>query len=626
MEGTPTRQGRGLRLLVVSAALALLALGGGARVVGATPAPAGGRIVFDCACVGSNQDVYSINADGTNAVRLTDHPAWDGDPSLSPDGTKIAFVSTRDAGGSQIYVMDVDGSHLQRLTDNAFHDGDPAWSPDGTRIAFASDRDHPTYDGSFVPEVYVMNADGSAQTRVTTTGGGQPSWSPDGTKIAYETYGVLHVIGADGTGDRVLESGTTDDHPAWSPDGSTIAFDRYSSAGSSLYTVPAAGGAATELATTAANAGRPAWSPDGQWLAFDTGDPRFDGTFSTEVGVIAADGSDEHALVSAGSPEDPSWGTAVDTTPPSIPTVRVPGDGVDLQTFAFEWTTDEPATAQCEVDSRGLVPCTSPWTASGFSDGVHTFTLVVTDTAGNSSTFQHSWIEDLNNPSGSLPAGGTLTTDPLGFGAQPGSPVEVSLTTPVAGDASISETAAGAAPAGYSFLGQEVDITAPVATAASPLRITFDVDQAILSGATAATLQLFRNGVVIADCPGSAQAVPDPCVSSRVALAGGDVLLTVNTSHASVWNLGTRLPVAVQLDALIARVSGLGLGPLAKASLLVELLGVKQALAQRHPAAACAWASLFTIEIRALAGRGIPPPVAAGLVADATGIRASIPC
>jgi len=91
-------------------------------------------------------------------------------PCFSPDGTKIAFESYRD-GDFEIYVMNADGSNQTRLTNNGGLN--PCFSPDGTKIAFVSDR-----DGDF--EIYVMNADGSNQTNITNNPGGDysPSWGP----------------------------------------------------------------------------------------------------------------------------------------------------------------------------------------------------------------------------------------------------------------------------------------------------------------------------------------------------------------------------------------------------------------------------------------------------------------
>ena len=71
----------------------------------------------------------------------------------SPDGSRIAFSSFRD-DNDEIYVMNADGTNLRRMTNHPAKDRYPAWSPDGQRLAFSSHR-----DGN--DEIYVMNADGT---------------------------------------------------------------------------------------------------------------------------------------------------------------------------------------------------------------------------------------------------------------------------------------------------------------------------------------------------------------------------------------------------------------------------------------------------------------------------------
>jgi ABC-type branched-subunit amino acid transport system substrate-binding protein len=94
---------------------------------------------------GSNRDgnteIYRMNADGSELVNLTNNPAMDWGPALSPDGAKIVFSSDRD-GNSEVYVMNADGSGQTRLTNNPADDGGPfSWTPDGKKIIFKTNRD-----------------------------------------------------------------------------------------------------------------------------------------------------------------------------------------------------------------------------------------------------------------------------------------------------------------------------------------------------------------------------------------------------------------------------------------------------------------------------------------------------
>jgi Tol biopolymer transport system component len=182
----------------------------------------------DLSTVGIPNLSPSDSASGSE--RLTNHPARDQYPSISPDGLRVAFQSQRD-GDWEIYVTDTGGAlRPTRITEHPARDVRPAWSPDGSTIAFASDR------GGEGLEIYRSSPDGlDPTTRLTNrrSASTDPNWSPDGSQMAFSSidesgFRQIYVMNADGTEQVRLTNtaGVASESPAWSPDGSEIAFVR----------------------------------------------------------------------------------------------------------------------------------------------------------------------------------------------------------------------------------------------------------------------------------------------------------------------------------------------------------------------------------------------------------------
>jgi uncharacterized repeat protein (TIGR01451 family) len=179
--------------------------------------PDGTKIAFICG-LDNYADIFVMDPDGQNQQRLTNNEIPDLAPAWSPDSAMLAFVRY-EANDAEIYAVNVATGMTAQLTDNSADDFAPDWSPDGTKIAFSS----------FVVdnfEIMVMDADGSNAVNISQTARGDfvPKWSPDGLMIAFisnrpdGTNKNLWVMNADGSDQSQLTTtGTDEQNFDWMP-------------------------------------------------------------------------------------------------------------------------------------------------------------------------------------------------------------------------------------------------------------------------------------------------------------------------------------------------------------------------------------------------------------------------
>jgi Tol biopolymer transport system component len=266
--------------------------------------------------------------------------------SAAPARTRIAFSSDRTLDGTSIhgdripnfdiYVVNADGRAQRRLTRFTGVDDSPTWSPDGHRIAYASE------DLDETSEIVVMEADGSHRRYLTDDYGRAPNWSPDGRKIVYEYLGpdlspggqsTIRVMDSDGRGDKQLTHGLYDYSPSWSPDGRKIVFSCGIKGDQVICVMNADGSGRQVLVRTRGFATDPAWSPNGRTIAFSN--KRND---ASDIYVVDTGGGTQRRLTTDGRSGDPPGHPTANGSPKQVaarvtamctsctPTERVSGD------------------------------------------------------------------------------------------------------------------------------------------------------------------------------------------------------------------------------------------------------------------------------------------------------------
>lgn len=335
------------------------------------------------------------NGDGLDQITSTSGEN-EFQPAYSPDGGRIAFTSSQN--GNEIFVMDADGTNRIRLTNNPARDARPAISPNGDRIAFTSNR--PGSDGITDDEVYVMDAadtdgdgNGDNLTRITDNStvlvnnapvpvnDTHANFSPDGEQIVFtsnrdstalQQNDEIYLADSEGGGTpvRLTQNPAVDEFPALSPDGREIAFSSNRDANFEIYTMKVApedpaGNEPVRLTENPEIDSKPDWGPS----LYDFGgfyDPVNNPPTTNVVRAGSAvpvkfdlGGDQGLDILAAGSPE--SVRVDCDSAAPEddieqTQTARDSGLSYDAATgrYAYVWKTDRAWSGTCRQFVLGL--------------------------------------------------------------------------------------------------------------------------------------------------------------------------------------------------------------------------------------------------------------------------------
>ena len=236
-------------------------------------APQTPKIVFSLIDNKQNSEIYLMNPDGTDQVRLTYNKAFDVSAVWSPTGEQILFASDRD-GVRDLYLMDADGKNVKRVFGKSEDRRHPTWSPDGKQIAYTRREQGKGF-------IYIASIDGKKEEQVAI--GAVPTWSPDGTEIAFITGAIerkqISLLNVRTHKQKVLfpkpakPSWMTS--PAWSPSGDKIAFawlhkvplGQFADT-QTIYIINRDGTGLQQVIDEAGRESSPVWSPQGDVLLY----------------------------------------------------------------------------------------------------------------------------------------------------------------------------------------------------------------------------------------------------------------------------------------------------------------------------------------------------------------------
>ncbi len=257
---------------------------------------------------GQAKEVFSMNWDGSDIQKLSQHKSSALSPNWSPDGKKIAYsvftTFVRKAGGSltnvSLYVLDLASGKRVLTSYRPGVNSGATFSQDGKSIYLGMSQ------GSGAADIYKIDLNGEIMTRLTKGPANainvEPSLSPDGSKIAFSSERggrpMIYVMNSDGSNvKRLTFDGVYNSSPSWSPDGKKIAFAGQAEGHFDIFVMNADGSGTVRVTSAKKSNGKwahnedPSFSPDSRYVVYTS-----NRTGKNQIFISTTDGAEERRV------------------------------------------------------------------------------------------------------------------------------------------------------------------------------------------------------------------------------------------------------------------------------------------------------------------------------------------